>query len=91
MSDNIQGTISKIEFKVKNGKLKSKKVKLKKDVMDKLVSPEIRELVKGADNVLKSERKEINKKNRKEAHNPVTDAKVKLSKEIAQDLGHKIS
>lgn len=87
MQYNIQEAISKIQSVIKNGKLKHKKIKLKTQVFDKLLSPETRELVKGADNVLKSERKAINKENREHAHDVVADTKAKLSKEIGKDLG----
>ena len=41
----------------KNGKLKHKKVKLKAQVLDNILSPETKEFVKGSDNVLKTERR----------------------------------
>lgn len=85
--EHIDSAISKIKKVIKHGKLKHKKVKLKKEVLDKLLSPETKEFVKGADNVLKSERKAINKENRKEAHNPVADTRAKISKEVGRDLG----
>ena len=91
MKKDITGTISKINFKVKNGKLKINRISLKKEVMDELVSPEIRKRTKGADNVSKFKRKETNKENRKEAHDPVADAKAKISKDVAQNMGLKIS
>lgn len=87
MSEKIEEAIAKIEAVIKNGKLKHKKVDLKTQVFDKLLSPSTKKLIKGADNVLKSERKAINKENRKEAHSPVADAKVELSKGIGRDLG----
>ena len=58
---HIDSSVSKMKAIIKRGKLKHKKIKIKKEVLDKLVSPEIREKIKGADNVLKIERKAINK------------------------------
>ena len=87
MSDHIQGSVDKIQRIIKHGKLKHKKVKLKKQVLDELVSPEIREKIKGADNVLKNERKAINKENREHAHDVIADVRAKLSKEVGRDLG----
>ncbi len=90
MQDNIQGAISKAEFKIKNGKLKIKKVKLKSDVannIDKLSAKVMN------DTVPVQVRKKINKETRKDynpaegAHNPVADMKAKISKEVGQDMG----
>ena len=90
MSDNIQGSISRAEFKIKNGKLKVKKVKLKSDVAKK-VDKDVAKIVN--DTVPAQVRKEINKEVRKDsnpakgAHNIVADTKAKISKEVGQDLG----
>lgn len=90
MSDNIKGAISRIEFKIKNGKLKTKKVKAKSDVadnIDKLSAKVIN------DTVPVQVRKKINKETRKDynpakgAHNPVADMKAELSKEVGKDMG----
>lgn len=90
MQDNIQGAISKAEFKIKNGKLKIKKVKLKSDVadnIDKLTANVMN------DTVPVEVRKKINKEVRKDinpakgAHNIVADTKAKVSKEVGKDLG----
>ena len=84
---HIDTSVSKMKAIIKRGKLKHKKIKLKKEVLDKLVSPEIREKIKGADNVLKIERKAINKENRKHAHDVIADVRAKISKEVGKDLG----
>lgn len=88
---NIDSAVSKMKAIIKHGKLKHKKVKLKKQVLDKLVSPEIREKIKGADNVLKNERKAINKENREHAHDVIADVRAKISKEVGRDLGMDMS
>lgn len=94
MQDNITGSISRIEFKVKHGKLKTKKVKAKSDVadnIDKLTAKVMN------DTVPVQVRKKINKEIRKDfnpaegAHNPVADMKAELSKEVGQDLGLKMT
>ena len=90
MSDNIQGSISKAEFRVKNGKLKIKKVKLKSDVADNIDKITAKVM---NDTVPVEVRKKINKEVRKDinpakgAHNPVSDMKAKISKEVGTDLG----
>ena len=84
---HIDSAISKMKAIIKHGKLKHKKVKLKKQVLDKLVSPEIREKIKGADVVSKIKRKAINKENREHAHDAIADVRAKLSKEVGKDLG----
>ena len=88
---SIDSAISKIQAVIKGGKLKHKKIKLKTQVLDKLLSPETRKLVKGADNVFKSERKNINAGNREHAHDIVVDTKAKISKEVGRDLGMEMS
>ena len=94
MQNNIQGAISKAEFKIKNGKLKIKKVKLKSDVADKI--DELSAKVMN-DTVPVQVRKKINKEVRddinpaKGAHNIVADTKAKISKEIGRDLGMDMS
>lgn len=94
MSDNIQGAISRIEFKIKNGKLKTKKVKAKSDVAKK-VDDTVAKVMN--DTVPVEVRKKINKKVRKDinpaegAHNPVADMKAKISKDIGRDLGMEMS
>ena len=91
MAERIQGTINKIETKIKNGVLKHKKVKTKRDTFDNFIDPDIKKLVKGADVINKSERKQIDKEARKSAQSPVVKVKRKISKEIGRDLGLKMS
>lgn len=88
---SIDSAISKIQSVIKNGKLKHKKVKLKAQVLNNLLQPETKELVKGADNVLKSKRKVINAENRKHAHDVIADVKAKISKEVGRDLDMRMS
>ena len=88
---HIDSSVSKMKAVIKRGKLKHKKIKLKKQVLDKLVSPEIREKIKGADNVLKIERKAINKDNREHAHDVIADVRADLSKSVRKDLGMNIT
>jgi hypothetical protein len=94
MQDNIQGSISKAEFKIKNGKLKIKKVKLKSDVAKNL-SKRAAEIMN--DTVTSQVRDKINKEARidinpaKGAHNPVADMKAKISKEVGRDMGMDMS
>jgi tetrahydromethanopterin S-methyltransferase subunit G len=94
MQDNIQGAISKAEFKIKNGRLKIKKVKLKSDVsdnIDKLTAKVMN------DTVPVEVRKKINKEVRKDinpakgAHNIVADTKAEISKEVGRDMGMEMS
>ena len=94
MQDNITGAISKAEFKIKGGKLKIKKVKLKSDVadnIDKLTAKVMN------DTVPVQVRKKINKETRKDinpakgAHNPVSDMKAEISKEVGRDMGMDMS
>ena len=87
MSDNIDGAINKIETIIKHGKPILKKRKLKAEVLNKIIDPEIKDMIQGADNVLKVKRKVINKENRKNAHNIVADTRAKISKEVGNDLG----
>ena len=93
MSD-IQGAISKAEFKIKNGKLKIKKVKLKSDVADSIDKLSAKVM---NDTVPVEVRKKINKEVRKDinpaegAHNPVADMKAKISKDIGRDFGMEMS
>ena len=84
-----RGAISKAEFKIKNGRLKIKKVKLKSDVsdnIDKLTAKVMN------DTVPVEVRKKINKEVRKDinpakgAHN-ISDTKAKISKEVGTDMG----
>ena len=91
MAERIQGTINKIETKIKNGVLKYKRVKTKRDTFDNFLDPEIKDLVKGADVINKSEREQIDKEARKKAQSPVAKVKRKISKEIGRDLGLKMS
>lgn len=88
---HIDSAITKIDFVVKHGKLKGKKVKLKQQVLAKQVSPETLKLIKGADNVRKIVRKSINKENRKHAHDVIADVRAKISKEVGRDLGMDMS
>lgn len=88
---HIDSSVSKMKAIIKHGKLKHKKVKLKKQVLDKLLSPETKKLVKGADNVLKIKRKAINAENREHAHDTIADVKAKISKEVGRDLGMDMS
>ena len=57
MAKHIQGSINKIQSIIKHGKLKHKKIKLKKQVFDELLSPETLKVVKGADVIHKIKRK----------------------------------
>lgn len=91
MTEKVDGALLRIESKIKHGKVKRKGAKLKSEVLNKILDPEIKDLVKGGDNVNKMERKEINKENRKHAHDVVADAKAELSKEVGRDLGLKMS
>lgn len=91
MAEHVKGSIGKIEYKVKHGVCKLKKTKIKKEVLDKELSPEIRKLVQGADNVTKNERKAINKENRKHAHNVIADVRAEISKDAGTDLGMKMT
>lgn len=90
MTDNIQGAISRIEFKIKNGKLKTKKVKAKSDVAEKIDKTVAKVM---NDTIPVEVRKKINKEVRKDinpakgAHNPVADMKAELSKEVGKDMG----
>ena len=85
----IQGVVSKTEFKIKNGKLKIKKVKLKSDVADNIDKLSAKVM---SDTVPVQVRKKINKEVRKDinpakgAHNPVADMKAELSKGVGRDL-----
>jgi tetrahydromethanopterin S-methyltransferase subunit G len=94
MQNNIKGAISRIEFKIKNGKLKTKKVKAKSDVAEKIDKLTAKVM---NDTVPVEARKKINKEVRKDinpadgAHNPVADMKAKISKEIGRDLGMEMS
>lgn len=89
MSDRIEGAISRAEFKIKNGKLKLKKVKAKSDVAEKIDKLTAKIM---NDTVPVQARKKINKEVRndinpaKGAHNIVADTKAKISKEIGRDL-----
>lgn len=91
MAKHIQGTIIGIESKIKNGVLKHKKIKTKKATFDNFLDPEIKDLVKGADVINKSEREQIDKKARKATQNPIVKVKRKISKEIGRDLGLNMS
>ena len=90
MQDNIQGAIAKAEFKIKNGKLKIKKVKLKSDVADNIDKLSAKVM---NDTVPVEVRKKINKEVRKDinpakgAHNIVADTKAEISKEVGRDMG----
>lgn len=94
MLDRIEGAISRAEFKIENGKLKLKKVKAKSDVAKKS-SKRVAEIIN--DTVPVQARKKINKEVRndinpaKGAHNPVSDMKAKISKEVGRDLGMDMS
>ena len=92
MADYIEGAINKLTRKVKHGKLKIKKSKLKSSVSKKL-QERIQHLLN--DTVNKVKRKKINKKIRKDnnpalgAHNIIADVKRNLSNIVRQDLGLK--
>ena len=94
MQDNITGAISKAEFKIKNGKLKIKKVKLKSDVADNIDKLSAKVM---NDTVPVQVRKKINKETRKDvnpakgAHNPVSDMRAEISKEVGKDMGMEMS
>lgn len=91
MAKNIQGSINKLKETIKNGVLKITKKKLKTDVLDRHLSPDVRKNVKGADVVSKVERNTVNSENRKHAHDVVADAKAELSKDVGRDLGMNMS
>lgn len=84
---HIDTSVSKMKAIIKHGKLKHKKIKLKSQIFQKLLSPEILKLVKGADVVRKAKRKAINKDSRKHAHDVIADVRAKISKEVGRDLG----
>ena len=92
MTEHIDGAINKLTRKVKHGKLKIKRSKLKSSVAKNL-QERIQHLLN--DTVNKVRRKKINKKVRKDnnpalgAHNIVADVKRKLSQSVRQDLGLK--
>ena len=94
MQDNITGAISKAEFKINHGKLKVKKVKLKSGVAEKIDKLSAKVM---NDTVPVEVRKKINKEVRKDinpakgAHNPVSDMKAKISKEVGKDMGMDMS
>ena len=90
----MSDAISRIEFKIKNGKLKTKKVKAKTDVAKKIDDIAAKVL---NDNIAVEARKKINKEVRKDinpakgAHNPIADMKAQLSKEVGRDMGMEMS
>lgn len=88
MAEFIEGSISRIETKIKNGKLKHKKVKLKSDVAKK-VDKEVAGIMN--DNINSVERDRICKEARRKAENPVAKVKRKISKEVGRDLGLEMS
>jgi len=90
MAKHIQGSIDRTEFKVKNGKLKIKRIKLKSNVSKKL-NKRLKELVN--DNINPFKRETICKNARDDmnpgsgAHSPVADMQRKISTQMRQDLG----
>ena len=88
MSERIEGPISRIETKVKHGKLKHKKIELKTDV-SKDVDNKTAEILNDTVNPVK--RDEICREARLKAESPVAKVKRKISKEIGRDLGLKMS
>lgn len=88
MAEYIEGPISRIETKIKNGKLKHKKIKLKTDV-SKNVDKEVAKVLN--DNVSSVKRDNICREARQEAESPVAKVKRKISKEVGRDLGLEMS
>ena len=88
MSEHIEGPIGRIETKIKHGKLKHKKIKLKTDV-SKDVDREVGKVLN--DNVSSVERDNICKEARQKAESPVAKVKRKISKEVGRDLGLEMS
>ena len=90
MAKHIQGSIDRTEFKVKNGKLKIKKIKLKSNVSKKL-NKRLKELVNDninpfkRDTICKNARNDINPANG--AHSIVADTQRKISTQMRNDLG----
>ena len=90
MADKITDAIHKIKEKVKNGKYRHKKVKIKTTASKGLSKEAARKV---NDNITNIERKEICKTARndinpaKGAHNPVADMKREVSNEVRKDLG----
>ena len=89
-TDHISGSIEKIEFKVKNGRVKPLRKKIKTE-MTQGVSDDTAKLVN--DMIKPVERKNINRKVRADynpasgAHNIVADTKKKISDQVKDDLG----
>ena len=88
MAEHIDSAVGRIEFRIQNGKLKHKKVKLKTDV-SKNFEKETAKILN--DNIPSLEREEIIKKASRKAENPVAKVKRKISKEIGRDLGLEMS
>ena len=88
-TDHIAGSISRIEMKVKNGKLKPLRVKSKTVAIEN-TPKEVKSALNDTVNSVK--RKIINKKVRadynplKGAHNIIADTKKKISDEIKKDM-----
>ena len=84
-TDHISGSISKIEFKVKNGKPKIHRVKTK-TLMTSDTSKDVKQAVN--DNIKKVKRNLVNAEVRNDinpadgAHSVVADTKKKISDEI---------
>ena len=75
MADYIDGAIEKMEIRIKHGKPVIKRTKASTKVLDHSTLKQRRQAKHASE----------------EAHNPIADARVNLSKEVAKDLGHKIS
>lgn len=75
MADYIDGAIEKMEIRIKHGKPVIKRTKASTKVLNHSTMQQ-RQQAKHAS---------------AKAHNPIADARVDLSKEVAKDLGHKIS
>ena len=90
MADFIEDAIHKIEDKVKGGKFKHKKIKIK-TTASKGLSKEASKVINDnitsykRDNICKEARKDINPA--KGAHSPVADMKREVSNEVRKDLG----
>ena len=83
--DRISGRIEKVEFIVKNGKVKPHRKKMKTKASE-FASPEVAEIMNDVvstqkrDGINKEVRNDINPA--KGAHSPVADTKKKISDEI---------
>ena len=82
-TDHISGSISKMEFIVKNGKPKIHRTKLK----TKMASSSPEDVQQSVNDVVKKvKRDKINCKVRRTAHTALADTKKKISDEIKKDM-----